>query len=132
MPKKLFTAVYIDPKTFAKYDEGRIILYPDETVLEGYKRQKREGEDEEPEPITAYQYEGEETDGGYIRECADPSDLHDVANAIIRTRYSMSEEFALQRHYTQEPEKYKEKWDAYYEFASKAAELAKKWLGIEE
>lgn len=130
MAKQTFKAVYKQPRTFFQYDQGRIILYPHETVIENYIPEKKEGQEETPEPYTGYQYEGEEADGGFIRECADPTDIHDVANAIIRTRYTYSEELALQRHYMQEPEAYKDKWQAYYDFANQSAEKARRWLGI--
>lgn len=132
MAKQTFKVVYTAPRTFEKYDEGRIILYPNETVIDGYKPEKQEGQSEEPPAYTGYQYEGEERDGGYIRECADPADLHELANAIVRTRYALSEELALQRHYNSSPEEYAEKWQEYCDFADKAADLARKWLGIGE
>lgn len=132
MAKQLFKAVYRQPKTFETYKDGKINLYPDETVIENYTPEKMEGQDSEPEPYTGYQYEGEERDGGYIRDCADPTDLHDVANAIVRTHYSLSEELALQRKHAMDAETYKEEWDAYCEFASRAAKTARQWLGITE
>lgn len=132
MAKQTFKAVYREPRTFETYSGGKINLYPNETVIENYTPEKMEGQDEEPEPYTGYQYEGEERDGGYIRDCADPTDLHDVANAIVRTRYAASEELALQRHYMQEPDKYKNKWSSYCEFADEAADKARQWLGITE
>lgn len=130
MAKKLFKAVYTAPRTFEKYDHGRVILYPNETVIENYQPEKMEGQDEEPPAYTGYQYEGEETDGGYIRDCSDPTDLHELANAIVRTRYTLSEELALQRHYNSSPEDYEEQWKSYNDFADKAADLARTWLGI--
>lgn len=127
---ELHTAVYREPRTFEQYStkEHLINLYPNETVIENYKPEKMEGSESEPEPYTGYQYEGEELDGGYIRECNDPKNLHDIVNAIIRTKYSQSEEFAIQRHYQNEPEEYQEKWTEYCSFADKAAELGRKWL----
>lgn len=136
MSKPLFKAVYTQPRTFEKYDNGRIILYPNETVIKDYdprdKSQSEDEEESEPVTCTGYQYEGEEPDGGYIRECADMTNLHDVANAIIRTQYQLSEELALQRHYTEQPTEYQVKWQEYCVFADKAAGLARKWLGIAE
>lgn len=132
MAKKLFKAVYTAPRTFEKYGKGKIMLYPNETVIEDYQPEKQEGQEEEPPAYTGYQYEGEELNGGYIRECSDPTDLHELANAIVRTRYALSEELALQRHYNSSPEEYAEKWEAYNEFADKAATLARQWLGIEQ
>ena len=73
---------------------------------------------------------GLENDGGYIRECPDITNLHDVANAIMRTKYELSEELALQRHYQTSPEEYAEKWKEYCTFADAAADKARQWLGI--
>lgn len=78
--------------------------------------------------FTGYQYEGEENDGGYIRECADMKSEHDLANAIVRTRYSISDELALQRHYASDPETYADEWSAYNTFADAAVAKAKEWL----
>lgn len=130
MAKQTYKAVYREPKTFETYKEGKINLYPNETVIENYTPEKMEGQESEPEPYTGYQYEGEEKDGGYIRDCADPADLHDVANAIVRTHYTLSEELALQRKYAMDSEKYKDEWEGYCDFAIKAAALARQWLGI--
>ena len=113
-----------------KYDEGRVMLYPNETVIENYQLEKQEGAENAPAPFKAYQYEGEENDGGYIRECPDITNLHDVANAIMRTKYELSEELALQRHYQTSPEEYAEKWKEYCTFADAAADKARQWLGI--
>lgn len=127
---ELFKAVYHEQRTFMKYDEGRIILYPNETVIDKYQPEKMEGQEKDPEPYKAYQYEGEERDGGYVRDCADITDFHEVANAIMRTKYQLSEELALQRHYQTSPEEYADAWKAYCTFADTAADKARTWLGV--
>ena len=129
---ELHKAVYREQRTIMKYDEGRVMLYPNETVIENYQPKKQEGAENAPAPFKAYQYEGEENDGGYIRECPDITNLHDVANAIMRTKYELSEELALQRHYQTSPEEYAEKWTEYCTFADAAADKARQWLGIKE
>ena len=128
MEKQTFTAVYPQPKTFLKYDAGRIIVYPNETVIENYTPESHDNE--EPEPFTAYQYEGCESDGGFIVECDDPTDYHSVANAIVRTKYSVSEELALQRHHQQDPEAYEKEFSEYCEYADRAVTIAKRWLKV--
>lgn len=125
---ELKKAVYMTPRTFEKYDDGRIILYPNETVISDYTPEVPEGSDATPSSFTGYQYEGEENDGGYIRECADMKSEHDLANAIVRTRYSISDELALQRHYASDPETYADEWSAYNTFADAAVAKAKEWL----
>ena len=129
---ELHKAVYREQRSIMKYDDGRAILYPNETVIENYQPAREEGAEKDPPTYTAYQYEGEESDGGYIRECADITDLHAVANAIMRTKYELSEELALQRHYQTTPEEYAEKWKEYCDFADAASAKARKWLGIKE
>lgn len=126
--KKTYTAVYSEPRSLEKYSEGKIILYPDEEIVENYTP---EDAPDGFEPVTGYKYTGEETDGGYIRECQDMSNYNDVANAIIRTHYTLSEELALQRHYQNSPETYADEWDAYSQFADSSVAKAKAWLGIE-
>jgi len=128
MEKQTFTAVYLQPKTFLKYDAGRIIVYPNETVIENYTPESHDNE--EPEPFTAYQYEGCESDGGFIVECDDTTDYHSVANAIVRTKYSVSEELALQRHHQQDPEAYEKEFSEYCEYADRAVTIAKRWLKV--
>ena len=128
MEKQTFTAVYPQPKTFLKYDAGRIIVYPNETVIENYTPESHDNE--KPEPFTAYQYEGCESDGGFIVECDDTTDSHSVANAIVRTKYSVSEELALQRHHQQDPEAYEKEFSEYCEYADRAVTIAKRWLKV--
>lgn len=125
---ELKKAVYMSPRTFEKYDDGRIILYPNETVIESYQPEVPEGSDITPPTYKGYQYEGEENDGGYIRECEDMTSEHDVANAIVRTRYTISDELALQRHYASDPETYADEWKEYNDFADAAVAKAKEWL----
>lgn len=45
---ELKKAVYMTPRTFEKYDNGRIILYPNETVISDYTPEVPEGSDATP------------------------------------------------------------------------------------
>lgn len=130
MAKQSYSAVYNAPRTFLQYAAGRVIVYPDERVVDDYQPEKSASEESAPAPFKAYIYTGEERDGGFIRECPDSSDYHDMANAIIRTRYSVSDELALQRHHQEDAEAYASEWQAYCDFADAATSKAKKWLGI--
>ena len=94
MPKMTYTAVYQQPRTLLRYDSERVIIYPDERVEDNYQPEKT-ADNDAPSPYKAYIYTGEERDGGFIVPCADPTDHHEVANAIIRTRYTVSDELAL-------------------------------------
>ena len=48
----------------------------------------------------------------------------DVVDAIIRTRYSLSDELAIQRHYSNSKTTYKQEWEAYNEFCEWAKQKA--------
>ena len=122
--------VYQQPRTYQRYDEEHIIGYLNEEVLNNYQpTQQSEGE-EMPEPWpTAYAYTGTETDGGTVMECKNQSDYGEVANAIIRSRYSESQELAIQRHaingdYAESPQKYEE----YNDWCTQAVITAKRWI----
>lgn len=129
MPKMTYTAVYQQPRTLLRYDSERVIIYPDERVEDNFQPEKT-ADNEAPSPFKAYIYTGEERDGGFIVPCSDPTDHHEVANAIIRTRYTVSDELALQRHHQEDADAYAEEWQAYCSFADAATAKAKKWLGI--
>lgn len=130
MAKMTFTAVYTQPRTFLRYDAERCIIYPNERIEENYTPNSSIADYDNKEPFKAYIYTGEEKDGGYIVQCDDHNDYHQLANAIIRTRYSISDELALQRHHQEDPEAYDEEWQTYCKFADDATSKAKKWLGF--
>ncbi len=121
-------AYYKTPRTFTKYDEGHIIGYLNEREVENY--QPEAGPDgEQEEPYTAYEYTGTEADGGTVMPCSNPQDYGDVANGIIRARYSESQELAIHRHaangdYEESPQEY-EDYNAWCEYA---VATAKRWL----
>ncbi len=123
MEKKSF--VYTEPRTYGKYDADNIIGYLDEEIIPDYKPEK------DSEPVTGYKYTGTEKDGGTIMPCKDPTSYSEVTNAIIRATYSESDEMAIHRHYTNDPEEYAEEWQQYDDCCEAAKVLAKKWLGIE-
>jgi len=127
--------VYREPRTYQRYDEEHIIGYLNEEVLENYRPEQNGIEGEEtPEPWpVAYAYTGTETDGGTVMECRRQNDAGEVANAIIRSRYTESQELAIQRHaingdYAESGQEYED----YYAFCQDAVQLAKRWvLGTE-
>lgn len=129
----MYRHVYQLPRTYQRYDEEHIIGYLNEEVINNYQpEQQSEGEDA-PDPWpTAYAYTGTETDGGTVMECRKQTDYGEVANAIIRTRYSESQELAIQRHaingdYAEAGQEYED----YYAWCQQAVLLAKRWvLGI--
>ena len=121
--------IYTEPRTFGKYDADHIIGYLGEEIIPNHVPENN-GE-EEPEPVTGYKYTGTEKDGGTIMPCNDPTSYPEVANAIIRSKYTESDEMAIHRHFNNDPVAYKEEWDEYNDFCEAAKVLAKRWLGIE-
>ena len=119
--------VYREPRTFEKYDSNHIIGYLNETVIEDYQPEVAD-EQETVEPYTGYQYEGPETDGGTVMECSDSNDRGEIVNAIIRSRYPLSEEMAVHRHYQNDPERYAGEWSEYDDFCEEAKRIANDWL----
>ncbi len=126
----MYTKTYTTPMTMAKYDQGRIIGYLNEEIIEGYVPESPDPE-EESEPCTGYRYTGAEPDGGTLMPCTDPSDYGDVTNAIIRSKYSDSQEMAIHRHHANDAEASAEEWEAYNTFCEAAKAQAKAWLGLE-
>ena len=124
--------VYQQRRTYQRYDEAHIIGYLNEEVIENYvPTDSQRGESEEsPEPWpTAYAYTGTESDGGTIMPCEKQDDYGEVANAIIRSRYSESQEMAIQRHaingdYAEAPEEF----EAYNAWCQQAVATAKRWV----
>lgn len=129
MNKQTFSAVYQNRKTYMKYDEKHIIGYLNEEVLEDYTPgDQPEGGEPVVWPV-AYRYTGTERDGGTVMQCNNMNDYGDVANAIIRSRYSESQELAIHRHaqngdYEENPTEYEE----YNAFCEAAVVQAKAWV----
>ena len=130
---------YREQRTFLVWDAEHIIGYLNEERVQNYtpdaapRPSAQDGEQEEPEvwPV-AYGYEGTHVDGGTIMPCTDPTNYGDVANGIIRSRYSESQENAIHRHklngdYDSDDTEYQE----YNTWCENAVATAKRWLGIE-
>ncbi len=121
-----YSAIYTEPRTFGKYDLDHIIGYLGEEQVPDYQP---EGTDD---PVTGYKYTGTEKDGVTIMPCDDPESYPKVTNAIIRSKFSESEEMAIHRHHGNDPEQYEVEWQEYNAFCEAAKALAKRWLGIEQ
>lgn len=124
--------IYQERRTYLRYDDTHIIGYLNEEILKNYVpvyvQQSESTNSPAPWP-TAYAYTGTETDGGTVMECSRQNHYGDLANAIIRTRYSSSEELAIQRHaingdYEDAPQEYEE----YDEWCRYAVKTAKEWI----
>lgn len=129
MEKVQFSAVYQQPMTMAKYDATHIIGYMNEEVLPDYTPEVTEP-GEEASPVTAYRYTGTERDGGTVMPCGDATSYPEVTNAIIRSKYTESDEMAIHRHYGNDPSLYADEWREYNAFCESAKQLARNWLGI--
>lgn len=127
MPQTVFTATYAEKKTFFPYGENQIIGFLGETVVPNWIQDNAA---EGAEPITGYSYTGPRKDGGTLMPCENPEDYGSVTNAIIRSKYSESEELAIHRHYVNSDEEHQEEWEEYNQFCEDAKLLAKLWLGI--
>lgn len=123
MEKHSFT--YTERRTFGKFDANNIIGYLEEERVPDFLP---EGADQ---PTLGYKYTGTEKDGGTVMPCTDPTSYPEVTNAIIRSKYSESDEMAIHRHHGNDPEDYAEEWQEYNDFCESAKALAKNWLGIE-
>lgn len=118
------SVIYTEPRTFGKYDANNIIGYLEEERVPDFLP---EGADQ---PTIGYKYTGTEKDGGTVMPCTDPTSYPEVTNAIIRSKFSESDEMAIHRHHGNDPEEYAEEWQEYNEFCESAKALAKDWLGI--
>lgn len=122
MEKYSFT--YTERRTFGKFDANNIIGYLEEERVPDFLPEGAE------KPTLGYKYTGTEKDGGTVMPCTDPTSYPEVTNAIIRSKYSESDEMAIHRHNGNDPEKYAEEWKEYNDFCESAKALAKDWLGI--
>lgn len=127
------TAIYIEKRTFEKYDENRYIVYLDEVVVPDYVMPSIDGTPQEP--VTGYSYTGSEPDGGTLIE-ATSADRDSLINGIIRTRYSQTEEDAIKTHQieilkgnmVEKTEEYEVEWNMFNEFRTNAIKTVDGWL----
>ena len=119
------SVIYTEPRTFGKYDANSIIGYLEEERVPDFLPEGAE------QPTIGYKYTGTEKDGGTVMPCTDPTSYPEVTNAIIRSKFSESDEMAIHRHHGNDPEEYAEEWQEYNDFCESAKALAKDWLGIE-
>lgn len=124
----MITVTYAEKKTFFPYGSAQIIGFLGETIVENWHQ---DNAPEDAPAITGYSYTGTRKDGGTLLPCENPADYGCVTNAIIRSRYSESDELAIHRHYVNSFEEYQQEWEEYNGFCEAAKLLAKKWLNIE-
>lgn len=107
----------------SKYDNENVIVYLNEVVIENFVPEDV-AEGIEIKPYTAYQYTGTERDGGTLIQSSDIGDRGKLVNGIIRTRYTASDELAIQRHIVNDPDKYADEWKKYNDFCEEAKRQA--------
>lgn len=90
-------------KTIERYDDKHCAVYfnPVEKQIESA------AEGEQPSSVLEYDM--------VLIECDTVPSKGDVVNAIIRERYTLSDEMAVQRHYANDPSRYAEEWQEYNE-----------------
>lgn len=134
--------IYLERKTFLKYDDNRVMAYLNETVIDDYTPDTTSVDSlDSPdsttsEPTTAYQYEGDQPDGGTLIECADTTSRDQLINGIIRSKYSQTEEDAIKTHQiavlkdpdTAKAEEYNQEWQAFNDFRTAAITTVDGWL----
>ena len=121
------TVVYREKRTYKKYDSTHIIGYLNETILDKYQP-KADDSGTQTEPYTGYQYSGPEVDGGTIMPCTDTNNRDDLVNAVIRSKYGESEEFAVHRHHQTDSEAYADEWTTYTAWCENAKNIVDEWL----
>lgn len=131
--KQMYSAMYTERRTFLKYDTNQIIVYLNERIIENYLPEDAQ---EDTEPKTMYEYTGTEKDGGTLAPAIDTTDVGEMANALIRTRYSESNEAAIHRHHMllladpgiEKADEYIEEWNQYNSWAIQCVATAKNWI----
>ena len=97
-------------KTFEVYDPAYMAVYFNEREVE---QPLTPGEGEEEQVQTVYEYDVVLAEGqGYNKGA--------FVNAIIRSRYSESDELAIQRHYANSKTEYKDEWKEYNDWCEQA------------
>lgn len=84
--------IYLNRKSFEKFDEGRYIIYLNEEVIDDYIPETRESE--ESSPCIAYAYTGMEKDGGTLIS-AESANYDSFVAGLIRLKYSQNQVEAI-------------------------------------
>ena len=125
--------IYLERKTFLKYDDEHYLVYLNEETVPDFVPETMGGE--HPEPAIGYAYTGNMPDGGTLIE-AKASDRDSLINGIIRSRYSQSQEDAIKTHQIQlfrnpdieKTQEYDEEWTSFDLFREFAKNTVDGWL----
>lgn len=124
--------VYLEKKTFSRYDDKRCLVYLNEEVVENYVPKDAPADFK---PVTGYAYSGMEADGGTLIEAADNS-RDTLINGLIRSMYSQTEEDAIKTHQlialsnpdVEKAQMYASEWAKFNIDREYAISLVDKWL----
>lgn len=83
---KIMKVIYLEQKTFEKYDGNHYLLYLDEEVVENYVPESN-SEFGSTTPCTAYAYTGDQADGSTMVEAAEAT-YDAFVSGLIRRKYS--------------------------------------------
>lgn len=127
--------IYYTRRSYERYDAEHFIIYLNEKVIENHTELKEDGK--ESEPRTAYEYQGTENDGGTIVQCSEAT-RDNLIDAIIRSRYSQSQENAIKTHRLQviaqevdnkaKQSELSKEWEAFNQWRESAKQQVDSWL----
>ncbi|MBR1463441.1 MAG: hypothetical protein IJ604_08750 [Prevotella sp.] len=128
--------IYTERRTFEKYDDKHFIAYLNEEVIPDYVPEVMDGQ-QQPEPTTGYAYQGPMADGGTLIEATE-ADRDSLANGIIRSQYSQTEEDAIKTHRLQvlgkevtdtaKKAEYNQEWTDFNSVRTAAIGYVDRWL----
>ncbi len=128
--------IYTERRTFEKYDDKHFIAYLNEEVIPDYVPEVMEGQPK-PAPTTGYAYQGPMKDGGTLIEASE-ADRDSLANGIIRSRYTQTEEDAIKTHRLQmlgkeisdtaKKAEYNQEWQTFNNVRTVAIGYVDRWL----
>lgn len=133
--------IYLERKTFLRYDDTHVMAYLNETVIDNYTPDS-EGDNSSlltsssSLKTTAYQYEGDQPDGGTLIELTGDINRDQLINGIIRSKYSQTAEDAIKTHQievlkdpdTAKADDYNQEWQAFNDFRTAAITTVDGWL----
>ena len=127
--------IYYKRRKFERYDEKHFIVYLNEKVIPDYTETDDSGN--KTKPMVAYEYEGTENDGGTIISCQEAT-RDNFVDALIRCRYSLSQENAIKTHRLQligqevptplKQDEYGNEWAEFNQWREKSKAIVDSWF----
>lgn len=137
--------IYLERKSFVKFDDDHYLLYTGEQKVENYQPDSASpsvsSSDEEteateddaegkPQGITAYSYEGDQEDGS-TKIQAQNATYDDFTAGLVRTRYSQNQVEAILANRGDGDEVHEAEFEAYQSWRKEAKEIAQEILSRE-